>query len=71
VAKLTGIILRITHRCGMIFYTHAGMTVGYLSREDAEVYRLGLLALQAREGKSIGLRGVIVRRPCAVRCVRA
>jgi hypothetical protein len=46
------------------------MTVGYLSREDAEVYRLGLLALQTREGKSIGLRG-IVRRPCAVRCVQA
>lgn len=37
-----------------------GMKVGYLSREDAEVYRPGLLALQAREGKSIGLRGVIV-----------
>jgi hypothetical protein len=37
-----------------------GMKVGYLSREDAEAYRPGLLALQAREGKSIGLRGVIV-----------
>ncbi|MGH3944088.1 MAG: HIRAN domain-containing protein [Pseudonocardiaceae bacterium] len=37
-----------------------GMRVGYLSREDAEVYRPGLLALQVREGKSIGLRGVIV-----------
>lgn len=37
-----------------------GMKVGYLSREDAEVYRPGLLALQAREGKSIGLRGAIV-----------
>lgn len=37
-----------------------GMKTGYLSREDAEVYRPGLLALQTREGKSIGLRGVIV-----------
>jgi hypothetical protein len=36
-----------------------GMRVGYLSREDAEVYRPGLLALQAREGKLIGLCGVI------------
>jgi hypothetical protein len=25
VAKLTGIILRIMHRCGMFFYTHAGL----------------------------------------------
>jgi hypothetical protein len=38
----------------------AGNKVGHLCREDAEVYRPGLLALQAREGKSIGLRGVIV-----------
>jgi hypothetical protein len=37
-----------------------GMKVGHLSREDAEAYRPGLLALQAREGKSIALRGVIV-----------
>jgi tetratricopeptide (TPR) repeat protein len=37
-----------------------GMKVGHLSREDAEAYRLGLLALQAREGRSIALRGVIV-----------
>lgn len=37
-----------------------GLKVGYLSRDDAEVYRPGLLALQAREGKSVGLRGVIV-----------
>jgi hypothetical protein len=37
-----------------------GMKVGYLSRQDAEVYRPGLLALQTREDKSIGLRGVIV-----------
>lgn len=37
-----------------------GMKIGYLSRDDAEVYRPGLLALQAREGRSIGLRGVIV-----------
>src|SRR5262245_11011731 len=29
-----------------------GNKVGYLSREDAEAYRPGLLALQAREGKS-------------------
>ena len=37
-----------------------GMKVGHLSREDAEAYRPGLLALQAREGKAIALRGVIV-----------
>lgn len=37
-----------------------GMKVGHLSREDAEAYRPGLLALQAREGKSIALRGVVV-----------
>jgi hypothetical protein len=37
-----------------------GKKVGHLSREDAEAYRPGLLALQAREGKSIALRGVIV-----------
>jgi hypothetical protein len=37
-----------------------GVKVGHLSREDAEAYRPGLLALQAREGKSIALRGVIV-----------
>lgn len=37
-----------------------GSKVGYFSREDADVYRPGLLALQAREGKSVGLRGVIV-----------
>jgi hypothetical protein len=38
----------------------AGNKVGHLSREDAEAYRPGLLELQAREGKSIGLRGIIV-----------
>ena len=37
-----------------------GMKIGHLSREDAEAYRPGLLARQAREGKSIALRGVIV-----------
>ncbi|GAA0803103.1 HIRAN domain-containing protein [Spirilliplanes yamanashiensis] len=37
-----------------------GMQVGHLSREDAAAYRTGLLALQAREGRSIALRGVIV-----------
>jgi hypothetical protein len=37
-----------------------GMKVGHLSREDAEAYRPGLLVLQAREGKAIALRGVIV-----------
>jgi tetratricopeptide (TPR) repeat protein len=37
-----------------------GLKVGHLSREDAEAYRPGLLALQARKGKSIGLRGVVV-----------
>jgi hypothetical protein len=37
-----------------------GMKVGYLSREDAEAYRPGLLALQAREGKAIALSGVVV-----------
>ncbi|TNC27458.1 HIRAN domain-containing protein [Amycolatopsis alkalitolerans] len=37
-----------------------GMKVGYLAREDAESYRPGLLALQAREAMSIGLRGVVV-----------
>jgi hypothetical protein len=37
-----------------------GMKVGHLSRDDAEAYRPGLLSLQARERKSIGLRGVIV-----------
>jgi tetratricopeptide (TPR) repeat protein len=37
-----------------------GMKVGHLAREDAAAYRPGLLALQAREGKSIALRGVIV-----------
>jgi hypothetical protein len=37
-----------------------GQRVGYLAREDAEAYRPGLLALQAKEGKSISLLGVIV-----------
>jgi hypothetical protein len=37
-----------------------GRQVGHLSREDAEAYRPGLLALQAKEGKSIALLGVIV-----------
>jgi tetratricopeptide (TPR) repeat protein len=37
-----------------------GMKVGHLSRDDAAAYRPGLLTLQAREGKSIALRGVIV-----------
>jgi tetratricopeptide (TPR) repeat protein len=37
-----------------------GQKVGHLSREDAAAYRPGLLALQAREGKSIALFGVIV-----------
>lgn len=37
-----------------------GLKVGHLSKEDAEAYRPGLLALQAREGKAIALRGVIV-----------
>jgi hypothetical protein len=34
--------------------------VGYLSREDAEAYRPGLVALQEKAGKYIALRGVIV-----------
>lgn len=36
------------------------MRVGYLSREDAAEYRPGLLAFQARQGRSIALLGVIV-----------
>src|SRR6266545_1866262 len=38
----------------------SGMTVGYLSREDAAEYRPGLLALQAKEEHSIALVAVIV-----------
>ncbi len=38
----------------------SGMTVGYLSREDAAEYRPGLLALHAKEEHSIALAGVIV-----------
>jgi hypothetical protein len=38
----------------------SGMTVGYLSREDAAQYRPGLLALQAKEEHSIALVAVIV-----------
>jgi len=38
----------------------SGMTVGYLSREDAAEYRPGLLALQAKKEHSIALAGVIV-----------
>jgi hypothetical protein len=37
----------------------SGLRVGYLSRENAERYRPGLLALEAKEGKPIGLEGVI------------
>lgn len=34
--------------------------VGYLSREDAAAYRGGLEKLEARDGKKIALRGVVV-----------
>jgi hypothetical protein len=34
--------------------------VGYLSRDDAAIYRHGLVALRTHEGKEIGLRAVIV-----------
>jgi tetratricopeptide (TPR) repeat protein len=37
-----------------------GRKVGHLAREDAEAYRPGLLALQAKEGRSIALLGVII-----------
>lgn len=37
-----------------------GCKVGHLSREDAAAYRSGLLALNARCGKLIGLAGVVV-----------
>jgi hypothetical protein len=37
-----------------------GRKVGYLSREDAQRYRGGLLALQAKCGKAIALPGVAV-----------
>jgi hypothetical protein len=36
-----------------------GLKVGYLSREDAERYRPGLLALEQEHGRSIALAGVI------------
>jgi hypothetical protein len=36
-----------------------GLKVGYLSREDAERYRPGLLALEQEHGKPIALAGVI------------
>jgi hypothetical protein len=45
-----------------------GMKVGHLAREDAAAYRPGLLALQAREGKSIALGAsssvVVLGRMC-------
>lgn len=37
-----------------------GLKVGHLSREDAAVYRPGLLALNARYGAPIALAGVVV-----------
>ena len=37
-----------------------GRKVGYLSREDAEQYQPGLLALQRRYGRPVALRGAIV-----------
>lgn len=37
----------------------SGLQVGHLSREDAQRYRPGLMALQMRTGRVIALRGVI------------
>lgn len=36
-----------------------GLKVGHLSREDAETYRPGLIAVQERTGKPIAVRGAI------------
>ncbi len=36
-----------------------GLRIGYLSRQDAERYRPGLLSLQTKHGKHIALSGVI------------
>jgi hypothetical protein len=42
-----------------------GLKVGYLSREDAQRYRPGLLTLVQQHGKPIALAGVIAEVECA------
>jgi HIRAN domain len=39
-----------------------GLKVGHLSRDDAQIYQPGLLALQEKHGKPVALAGVIAGR---------